>query len=192
MTQTWEPQCASAPVYILYEEGAHGIGRKKERFVDGPGGVLSTHPRLQLPHHALALLHRERLSLLQPYGDLADLHLQLFAQRVGVLVVVGLEPQLLREAAHLRLQAVGTLVGRAAPVERLVEVGLHRRDVRLHAALVVRQRRDGDRQLADASRHLVQLRVGVLARTLRLPTRRIRRDNDLKRHVMYSLILYCQ
>ena len=66
------------------------------------------------------------------------------------------------------LEPVCTLLGSSPGVEVLVEVGLHGRNVGLHAALVVRDGSDVDGQFVNADSGVVELVLGVLAGTLSL------------------------
>ena len=95
-------------------------------YSDSTHARLTAHPRLQLGDHPLALALRELLGLLQAHRDLADLHLQLLPQRLRVAVVLLLAAQLVVQSRVLRAQSVGAVLGRAARVQRFVQVRLQR------------------------------------------------------------------
>lgn len=85
-------------------------------------GLQVTQAGLQLGHHALALALGEGLGLLQAHGDLADLDLQLLAQRLGVLVVVLLLSELVGQTGVLAGQAGGGLLGGGLGVQGVLQV----------------------------------------------------------------------
>ena len=131
-------------------------------------GLELLHLLLELCERLAAALQHARLGLLDAHRELLHLRLELLAQLVHVHRVFLLLAQLVRHARRVRHGRLELVVSRARLGRALLEVRLHRAQVRLELPLRRRERAHLRAHLRRAVRSLAAVRLRRLLRAVRL------------------------